>query len=665
MPRAILFARSGYGNAVLSKLLAAGVEVPMIFTDSERDEGFGNALPHLGDVARSVAIPRYVDADPDNDLEIFNAIAAAKADLIVVAPYGRRVSSHVAKLARRAVALHPSLLPRYRGPSASNWAIIEGEAETGVTLLAFARQIDAGDVIAQRTVKIDRAWNDGHLRTALAEEMAALLVERLEGLLAGRPLAGTRQDERKITFYPALTRRDAHVRFDQGSDKIVARVRGVTPWPGAYTDIGGIEFEVASIEAETRVAYDDEPGRVLGIDCAASTVRIKSMDGVLCVTVRDPEARLASLTEGSGRLPFAGRLTPFNSRKFSSEAKAAYDLQRPSDEEFERYAQLPDLVVVAVAYPCNAHCPNCPYTPGNSEIRLKYGDAQFIPPALFFKIADECGQAGRLGWLPGGVGSMIRITGGGEPMLHPYGMTKLIEYAKGVGARVYLNSNGSMMQRDDIDRLLACNIDNIEISVDAGDPATYAIVRKGLDWDNLISTMEYMVARRNAMRSLSTIEVSVINQEIVAGRIEAIERFWYDLGVDNVIVRKFLTWGSATNIDPETSADPLAYLDRESGLPCPYPFHRLNIDTRGKVEVCGFDIAGRTNMGNVKEQTIREIWTGTMFTWWRDKHRAGEGGDIPLCAECPDWKYRSWEHNYRKALRNAAKRRDEAFAINP
>jgi hypothetical protein len=54
-----------------------------------------------------------------------------------------------------------------------------------------------------------------------------------------------------------------------------------------------------------------------------------------------------------------------------------------------------------------------------------------------------------------------------------------------------------------------------------------------------------------------------------------------------------------------------------------------------------------------------------MFSWWRAKHRAGEGGDIPLCAECPDWKYRSWEHNYRKALRNAAKRRDEAFAISP
>lgn len=277
------------------------------------------------------------------------------------------------------------------------------------------------------------------------------------------------------------------------------------------------------------------------------------------------------------------------------------------------------------------------------------------------KIADECGEAARRNWLPGGVGSMIRITGGGEPMMHPYGMTRLIEYAKEAGARVYLNSNGSLFKQDDVDRLLACNVDNIEISVDAGDPQTYAVVRKGLDWEQVVDTLRYMIARRNTTRSLTTIEVSVINQDIVAGKIEEIEKFWYDLGVDNVIVRKFLTWGSSTNIDPNSSADPLAYLDRDSGVPCPYPFHRLNVDSRGKVEVCGFDIMGRTNMGNIMEQTIREIWQGTMFSWWRRKHQAGEGGDIPLCAECPDWKYRSWEHNYRKALKNAQLRRDAAF----
>ncbi len=665
--KAIVFGKTGYANAIVEGLRDAGFEVAMIFTNLERDEAFPASLPHLRDVAAAANIPVYEDFDPDNDLNVFNAIKDTNADLIVVGPYDKRVSSHVAKLARRAIALHPSLLPAFRGPSASNWALIEGQSTTGVSLLTFARQADAGNVIAQRLVKIDPAWNDGDLRAALAREMGALLVAFGPELLAAESPKATTQDERKITFYPEVTRRDGHVRFDQGNEKIVARVRGVSPAPGAYTDVCGAEFDIVSVEAEPRLAYDDEPGKILSVDEAENLLRVKSMDGVVRVKLADGNGRLAAVFHRNGdMLRFAGKITPFSSRRLDGDAHAAeYDVERPNDEEFERYAQFPDMIVVAVAYPCNAHCPNCPYTPGNSDIRLKYGDAQFIPPKLFFKIADECGQAGKEGWLPGGVGSMIRITGGGEPMLHPFGMTKLIEYAKAVGARVYLNSNGSMMQHDDVDRLLACNVDNIEISVDAADPVTYGIVRKGLDWDNLIATLEYMVERRNTTRSQTTIEVSVINQEIVSGKIEAIERFWYDLGVDNVIVRKFLTWGSATNIDPETSADPLAYLDREAGLPCPYPFHRLNIDTRGKIEVCGFDIAGRTNMGNVNEQTIREIWTGAMFNWWRAKHRNGEGGDIPLCAECPDWKYRSWEHNYRKALKNAAKRRDEAWAISP
>ena len=101
------------------------------------------------------------------------------------------------------------------------------------------------------------------------------------------------------------------------------------------------------------------------------------------------------------------------------------------------------------------------------------------------------------------------------------------------------------------------------------------------------------------------------------------------------------------------AADPAPYLDKTIGEPCPYPFQRLNIDSRGKVEVCGFDISGRTNLGNVRTQTIREIWQGPMFQWWREKHAEGRGGDIPLCRECPDWQYRSWTHNWEKVMRTA------------
>ena len=241
--------------------------------------------------------------------------------------------------------------------------------------------------------------------------------------------------------------------------------------------------------------------------------------------------------------------------------------------------------------------------------------------------------------------------------MHPADMAALIEYARSVGAKVWLNTNGSLLPPAKVDRLLAAGLDQIEFSVDAADPETYAIVRAGLDWDVLLDTVRYMVAERNRRSARTNVVVSVINQDIVRDRMDDIVKFWLSVGVDEVIKRKFLTWGSNTKIDAGHSADPTPYLDKTEGEPCPYPFHRLNIDSRGKVEVCGFDITGRTNLGNVREQTIHEIWTGPMFEWWRGKHAAGQGGDIPLCRECPDWQYRSWTHNWEKVMRTAEGRR--------
>ena len=438
---------------------------------------------------------------------------------------------------------------------------------------------------------------------------------------------------------------------------LLNRVRAVTPYPGASSDLDGVEVPVAGVWLVSD-EVGAEPGDVISVDDVHHEVLVQARDGRLRLGI-PRNIDLEPLRTARA----AGRTTPFSARAIAD--GAAYDIATPSDEELDRYREFPDMVVVAAAYPCNALCPNCPYTPGNSTIRQRYGDAPFMDPALFMKIADECGEAGRRGWLPGGVGAFVRITGGGEPMLHPYGMTTLIEHAKRAGARVYLNTNGSLLGHGDVDRLLECGLDTIEVSVDAGDPQTYAITRKGLDWTRLLATMRYLIDARNRSRARTVIEVSVINQSIVAGRTAQIETFWRDLGVDNVVLRKFLTWGSSTAIDPDRSADPLAYLDRDAGVPCPYPFHRMNVDSRGKVEVCGFDIIGRTNMGNLWEQSIREIWRGAQFTFWREKHRRGEGGDIPLCAECPDWKYRSWQHNYRKALEDAQQRRDAAIMASP
>lgn len=307
---------------------------------------------------------------------------------------------------------------------------------------------------------------------------------------------------------------------------------------------------------------------------------------------------------------------------------------RPEAQEF------PMMCVLSFIYVCNAQCPNCPYT--NSSIRSDYIDTPFMSENTFKIIADQCGE----------YGAWVRLSGGGEPMLHPKAV-ELMEYAKKVGAKVGLITNGSKFTEDSITRLLEAQIDMIEFSVDAADPETYVKVRKGLSWDVLLRNVKHTVELRNKQNSSTKIIASGVNQ--IGVDIDKVARFWEDI-VDNFQKRKFLTWGIN---DSSKSADTMPYLPPEELIPCPFIFERLNIDSRGIVMVCGFDIAAKTNLGNIHEKSIKDIWHSKEFEFYRKKHLEGKGGQIELCRNCPDWKYRSWKHNYWKIERNAEKKRLE------
>jgi len=300
--------------------------------------------------------------------------------------------------------------------------------------------------------------------------------------------------------------------------------------------------------------------------------------------------------------------------------------------------KFPMMCVLSFIYVCNAKCPNCPYT--NSQIRADYKDRPFMEESTFKIIADQCGE----------YGAWVRISGGGEPMLHPKAV-ELMEYAKNVGAKVGLITNGSLFTEASSTRLLEAQIDMIEFSVDAGDSKTYAKVRRGLKWDVLLRNVKRIATIRNRLKSSTKIIASSVNQVDVD--IDAIAKYWEPL-VDNFQKRKYLTWGIN---DPSKSADPAPYLPLTERIPCPFIFERLNIDSRGKVMVCGFDIAGKTDMGNIHERSIKEIWHGEEYQYYRQMHLSRRGQEIELCRNCPDWQYRSWKHNYWKIVKKAEKKR--------
>lgn len=332
---------------------------------------------------------------------------------------------------------------------------------------------------------------------------------------------------------------------------------------------------------------------------------------------------------------------------------------RPGAEEF------PLMVVIAIIYPCNFGCPNCPYTDSNSDLRKFYreNDGDLLPVELWQKMADDCGE----------YGAWMRCTGGGEPMLHP-SMVDMIEYAKNKGARVWLNTNGSMFGpteklRNKLRRLIQSDIDLIEFSMDAGDASTYATVRPPRGgaprdeekwWLTQVDSVRAALEFRKEYRTTSRIVVSIIQQDIMEGKMDAAIEFWTkDVGVDEVITRKFLSWDDNTSIDLEKGLDPHLYasLPESKKEPCVWPFERLNVDTLGRIALCGQDISFRTAelFPTVWEKSLKEIWQGERFAWYREKHLAGDGSECWPCRGCSAWLagIRDWNYGWREVLKKS------------
>lgn len=353
-------------------------------------------------------------------------------------------------------------------------------------------------------------------------------------------------------------------------------------------------------------------------------------------------------------------------RRINSEKKQRdYSTLRQDAREF------PMMIVISTVYPCNFGCPNCPYSEDNSNLRDTYSKSggDYLPVNLWEKIADEAGP----------YAAWLRCTGGGEPMMHPK-MTEMIQYAKNKNCRVWLNTNGSLFgpnekRRKNLSQLIEAKIDIIEFSMDASDPETYQIVRpplKGsnlntvLRWENQIDNIKFALNERKRLVSPTRIVVSVIRQKIVENKIDQIVDFWKQLGVDEVITRKFLSWDDNTSIDLTNSADKSLYnneiLNEE---PCVWPFERLNVDTLGRIALCGQDISFRTAkmFPNLNDSSIQEIWLGEAFSNYRKKHLAGRGRELFPCTNCSAWKagVRSWDHGWIKVLDTSGQHLTKVF----
>ena len=247
----------------LEALVTAGHEVCGVFTQPDKPKNRGMKLQPtpVKACAQAYDIPVYqpVKLRDGTALELIRGLAP---ELIVVVAYGRILPDEILSApAGGCINVHSSLLPKYRGAAPIHWAVLNGERETGVTIMHMASELDAGDVIDQAVTPIGPDENAQELYGRLAKLGGALLVQVLDSIADGTARR-TPQDAAQATFAPMLTRELSPMDFTHTAQTLHNQVRGLIPWPAAATFLGGTRCKVFSTAVlEERTA--EAPGTVL------------------------------------------------------------------------------------------------------------------------------------------------------------------------------------------------------------------------------------------------------------------------------------------------------------------------------------------------------------------------------------------------------------------
>jgi len=235
----IVFAGSGgFGLPSLRALVEGGQEVALIVTQPDRPSGRGR-LVRMGPIKRFARERGIALLQPEdvNTASAVRRVRSVQPDLLLVIAFGQKIGPKLIEMPTYgAVNLHGSLLPKYRGPAPINWAVINGETETGLTVIAMTDQIDAGDILGQRATPIDANETAGELHDRLAALGARLVTEIVREIPLDE-VERRRQNESQATLAPRLKKSDGRIDWSRPARDVHNHIRGMTPWPGAFTQL--------------------------------------------------------------------------------------------------------------------------------------------------------------------------------------------------------------------------------------------------------------------------------------------------------------------------------------------------------------------------------------------------------------------------------------------
>jgi methionyl-tRNA formyltransferase len=278
MMKIVFFGSDDFAQTHLTALHEAGFKMVACVTKPDRPAGRGmkvSASP-IKMFAEKHQLPVF-QPEKMTDSELIIKLKALSADLFVVIAYGKILPLEILSIPKMlAINVHGSLLPKYRGAAPIHWAVINGESETGVTVMKMNPQLDAGEIISQEKMRIAEEDTVVSVREKMMVLGAKLLVKTLRDM-EGNKVKLLKQDEKLVTAAPKLTKDMGEIDWRQPAEKIQNLIRGLLPWPTAYTFYQGKLLKVLSADVIKDKPISSDCGVILEIQ----------KDGIVLSTGKD------------------------------------------------------------------------------------------------------------------------------------------------------------------------------------------------------------------------------------------------------------------------------------------------------------------------------------------------------------------------------------------
>lgn len=282
-----------FAAASLEALIRAGHEITAVVTQPDKPKGRGRQMqfPPVKECAVRHGI-RVLQPVKIKTPEAVEELRQIEADLFVVAAFGQILSSEILHMPRfGCVNIHASLLPKYRGAAPIQWAILNGETQTGVTIMQMDEGLDTGDMLAKVTVPIEDHDTGDSLHDKLMEAGAKLIVDTLPLIEEGK-VTPEKQSDAESCYASRLSKELGRIDWSKRAGELARLVRGLNSWPGSYTTFRGKNLKIWEAEAdEAASAGQDEtaPGTV--VEVTKEVIKVQTGEGLLVVKSVQPEGK--------------------------------------------------------------------------------------------------------------------------------------------------------------------------------------------------------------------------------------------------------------------------------------------------------------------------------------------------------------------------------------